>query len=146
TQDGDVVYVPQDGNVNVVLGGLAARGIERAMLQRHVDGDLIKFYGVGDPNQPVDRNFWFRWFYHKDQELSGHPFDEELLQSFATRAAAAIGLEVFGGDAIVTADNQIFLIDINAWPSFALYRDEASTEIAAHLADRFARSYAAKRA
>ena len=27
--------------------------------------------------------------------------------------------------------------DVNAWPSFALYRDEAAERIAAHLALRF---------
>jgi hypothetical protein len=29
------------------------------------------------------------------------------------------------------------LIDVNAWPSFALYREEASAAIAEHLARRF---------
>ena len=146
TQTGDVVFVSELGDVDEVMAEMAGRGIERAMLQRHVDGDLIKFYGVGDPRRPADSDYWFRWFYHKDQNLAGHSFDEQRLQALAARAAAAIGLEVFGGDAIVTPDNQIFLIDINAWPSFALFRDEASEEIAAHLANRFSRTYAAKRA
>jgi len=30
------------------------------------------------------------------------------------------------------------LLDVNAWPSFALYRDEASASIAGYLALRFA--------
>jgi len=29
------------------------------------------------------------------------------------------------------------LIDVNAWPSFALYREEASSAIAEHLSRRF---------
>jgi D-alanine-D-alanine ligase-like ATP-grasp enzyme len=45
-------------------------------------------------------------------------------------AVSALGLEVYGGDAIVTPAGEIFLIDINAWPSFALYREEASLQIA----------------
>ena len=36
------------------------------------------------------------------------------------------GLEVYGGDAIVTAAGELVLLDLNAWPSFALYRDEAA--------------------
>ena len=35
-------------------------------------------------------------------------------------------LEVYGGDAIATADGELVLLDLNAWPSFALYRDEAA--------------------
>jgi hypothetical protein len=31
------------------------------------------------------------------------------------------------------------IIDLNAWPSYALYRDEAAQAIAGYLADRFQR-------
>jgi hypothetical protein len=44
---------------------------------------------------------------------------------------------VYGGDAIATASGELVLLDVNAWPSFALYRDEASAAIAAYLANRF---------
>jgi D-alanine-D-alanine ligase-like ATP-grasp enzyme len=54
------------------------------------------------------------------------------------RAAAALGLEVYGGDAIVTASGRIVLLDLNAWPSFALYREEAAERIAEYLTRRFA--------
>jgi len=45
---------------------------------------------------------------------------------------------VYGGDAIVTPAGEIVLLDVNAWPSFALYREEAAQRIAAHVALRFA--------
>jgi hypothetical protein len=54
------------------------------------------------------------------------------------RAASALWLEVYGGDAIATASGDLVLLDVNAWPSFALYRDEGSASIAAYLALRFA--------
>jgi hypothetical protein len=38
---------------------------------------------------------------------------------------------------IATATGDLVLLDLNAWPSFALYRDEAATVIAAYLAIRF---------
>ena len=41
-------------------------------------------------------------------------------------------------NAIATAGGLV-LLDLNAWPSFALYRDEAAPAIAAHLMRRFAR-------
>ena len=53
------------------------------------------------------------------------------------RAAAALGLEVYGGDVIVTPSGNIVLLDLNAWPSFALYRDEAAVAIASYLSLRF---------
>jgi len=36
------------------------------------------------------------------------------------------------------AGGELVLLDVNAWPSFALYREEAAERIAAHVALRFA--------
>lgn len=138
TQDGDVVFAPTQSEKAQALARMAERGIRQAVLQEHVPGDLIKFYGIGDPGLTQGPAPWFRWFYHKDQNLAGHRFDREALASLVQRAAAAIGLEVYGGDAIATETRALFVIDLNAWPSFALYRDEASERIASYLAVRFA--------
>jgi hypothetical protein len=119
------------------LAGLAARGIEGAVLQPHVPGDLIKFYGIGPGGGADGGPPWFRWFYHKDQRLAGHPFDALALARLVRAAAGALGLEVYGGDAIAGAEGSLQLIDLNAWPSFALYRDEAAPVIASYLALRF---------
>jgi hypothetical protein len=137
TQDGDVVFAPTQSETARALARMAERGIRQAVIQEHVPGDLIKFYGIGDPGLAQGPAPWFRWFYHKEQNLAGHRFDQEALASLAQRAAAAIGLEVYGGDAIATETGALFVIDLNAWPSFALYRDEASERIASYLAVRF---------
>ena len=50
------------------------------------------------------RPSWFQWFYHRDQTLANHPFDAAALEAATARAAAALSLEVYGGDAIVSAD------------------------------------------
>jgi hypothetical protein len=139
TQEGDVILAETEGAVVDALGSLGARGIPRAVLQPHVTGDLIKFYGVGRGADAGRR--WFRWFYHKEQTVAGHPFDPHELGRLARRAAAALGLEVYGGDAIATPDGGLVLLDLNAWPSFALYRDEAAPAIAAYLALRFDGGY-----
>jgi hypothetical protein len=137
TQDGDVVRVAGADALADALGAFAARGIARAVLQPHVAGDLVKFYGVGvaagDAAPP-----WFHWFHHADQQLVGYPVDAPRLARIAARAAAALGLEVYGGDAIVNAQGPT-LLDLNAWPSFARVREEASGVIAAHLARRVER-------
>lgn len=138
TQEGDVVFAETATAVEDALGRLHARGIARAVLQPHVAGDLVKFYGVGPGGGPYGGPAWFRWFYHKDQTLAGHPLDPRQLGRHARRAAGALGLEIYGGDAIATADGGLVLLDLNAWPSFALYRDEAAPVIADYLAQRFA--------
>ncbi|HSE03385.1 MAG TPA: hypothetical protein VLK35_04440 [Methylomirabilota bacterium] len=138
TQDGDVVFAETRETLAAALAGLAARGIEGAVLQPHVSGDLIKFYGIGPGGGGPDGGPpWFRWFYHKDQRLAGHPFDAARLARLVRAAAAALGLEIYGGDAIASADGELQLLDLNAWPSFALYRDEAAPVIASYLALRF---------
>jgi glutathione synthase/RimK-type ligase-like ATP-grasp enzyme len=141
-EEGDVtrVWTPEDAAK--ALGGLARRRISRGVLQTHIGGDLLKFYGIGGRPRSVERGSpprWFRYFHHRGQEVRGYPFDPESLRDLAGRAAAVLGLEVFGGDAIVTPSGDIVLIDLNAWPSFALFREEAAAEIAAYLEERFTR-------
>jgi len=137
TQEGDVVLADSASAVAGALAAMAGRGIARAILQPHIPGDLVKFYGVGRAAcRPAPD--WFRWFYHKDQTLAGHPLDAGRLAGLASAAAAALNLEVYGGDAIATPRGLV-LLDLNAWPSFALYRDEAAPVIASHLVGRFAR-------
>jgi len=137
TQDGDVAFAATGEAVQSALAGLAARGIPRAVLQPHIEGDLIKFYGIGPGGGPHREPAWFRCFYHKDQRVAGHPFDPRRLARLVRQAAGALGLEVYGGDAIATPAGDLVLLDLNAWPSFALYRDEAAATIAGYLTLRF---------
>jgi hypothetical protein len=44
--------------------------------------------------------------------------------------AAAVGLQVYGGDCIVTVDGAWYMIDFNDWPSFSRCREEAAEAIA----------------
>ena len=87
---------------------------------------------------PIDTN-WFEWFYHRDKGMTGYPFKVERLRAVARSAAAALGVEVFGGDAIIRRDGEPVIIDLNAWPSYAKYRDKAAQSIADYLAHRFHR-------
>ncbi len=137
TEAGDVSYAGDEAALAANLARLAERGIVRAVVQDHVPGDLIKFYGVAGVLGETDRPSWFQWFYHRDQTLANHPFSEDALAAATARAAHALGLEVYGGDAIVSPGGAISVIDLNAWPSFALFRPVAATHIARLLAARF---------
>jgi hypothetical protein len=140
TQDGDVVFAVTADAVAAALAGLDERGIRRAIIQPHLDGDLIKFYGIGPVGGSESEPRWFRWFYHKGQAVTGHAFDVKQLSQLIHRAAGSLGLEIYGGDVIARAGGELVLLDLNAWPSFALYRDEAAPVIAEHLAGCFRES------
>jgi hypothetical protein len=128
TQEGDVSLARSAEEAWALMLSFRSRGVTRSVWQEHIEGDLVKLYGVGESGE-----VWFKWFYHKDQNLEGHPFSESELKEAFVSAAKALRLEIFGGDAVVTADGSVYLIDINAWPSFALFRTEASAAIARYI-------------
>ena len=138
TQPSDVIYVASDAGWHEALERFAKRGIPFIVAQEHVEGDLVKFYGVRTAVAALDAN-WFEWFYHRDKGMLGHPFEVSQLRQAAFGAATALGLEIFGGDAVIKADGKPMIIDINAWPSYARYRDRAAQAIADLLTERFGR-------
>jgi hypothetical protein len=138
TQPSDVIYVASETGWREALDRFARRDIPFIIAQEHVAGDLIKFYGVRSETMPVAAN-WFEWFYHRDKGMLGYAFDVSRLREAIFGAAAALGLEIFGGDAVVQEDGKPMIIDINAWPSYARYRDRAAQAIADHLMERFER-------
>jgi hypothetical protein len=128
TQEGDVSLARSAEEAWGIIQALRSRDVTRSVWQEHIEGDLVKLYGVGESGE-----VWFKWFYHKDQELKGHSFAESELKRAFFSAAKALRLEIFGGDAVVTSNGSVYMIDINAWPSFALFRNEASAAIARHI-------------
>jgi hypothetical protein len=128
TQPGDVELIFDRPSLERTLQSLRSRWVEQAVLQEHIHGDLIKFYGV-IPQQ------WFRHFYHKPEEATGYPFSPDGIRETAELAARKLGLQVYGGDIVVT-EKAHYLIDINSWPSFAICREEAAEQIASCLVRR----------
>ena len=59
------------------------------------------------------------------------------LTGAAFHAAEALGVDVFGGDAIIGPDGSATIIDLNAWPSYARFRPAAAAAIAARLTHAF---------
>ena len=126
----DVTYARHPEEVQGMLAEYALRGIDRVVINEHLEGDLIKFYGVAGTS-------FFYWFYPFDNKHSkfgfekingkskGIPFKEEELHDICDRAAKTLQLTVYGGDCIVSPDGAIHIIDFNDWPSFAPCREEA---------------------
>lgn len=117
----DVTLANTDEEELTLLKEFHQRDIREAVLQEHLDGDTVKFYAVNETDL-------FHWYY-----LNGvyhTAFDERRLRDLATASAEAMGLFVYGGDAIIGRDGGVTIIDINDWPSFAPIRDRAAGEIA----------------
>ncbi len=129
TCDRDVVFAKTWGEAGRILSDFSEREITRYVVQPHIDGDLVKFYGAGPGH-------WFTWFYHDPIRAKRHAFEVEKLSRQAAAGARALELEVFGGDAIISHDGRITLLDLNSWPSFALVRREAAVQISWHLQNR----------
>jgi hypothetical protein len=138
TEAHDVMYAASEVGWREALHGFAKRGIPYVVVQEHVPGDLVKFYGARNTTAPIDAN-WFEWFYHRDKGMLGYSFEALGLRRAAFGAAAALGLEVFGGDAIIRADGEPVVVDVNAWPSYARCRERAAHAIADLLTERFQR-------
>jgi glutathione synthase/RimK-type ligase-like ATP-grasp enzyme len=116
----DVTLVYSQNELDTTLEEFYKRGINKTVIQEHLSGDTIKFYGV------LGSGF-FHWYY-----LNGHDyvvFDLDELKNLAFRSAEVLGLDVFGGDVIVSPQGTLSIIDINDWPSFAPIRDEAAKNI-----------------
>jgi glutathione synthase/RimK-type ligase-like ATP-grasp enzyme len=129
TQEGDVRLIYDRFALEKALDEFRARWIKRAVIQEHIIGDLIKFYGIR-------KRGWFRYFYHKPDQVTGYPFSPEEIRKTGELTATKLGLDIYGGDIVVT-DKGHYLIDINSWPSFAVCRQEAAEEIASFLIEQY---------
>jgi len=131
----DVTFVQTEEEASSVLQSFSNRGIKLAVLNEHLEGDLIKFYGVAEDN-------FFYWFYPSptinskfgleaiNGEASGYPFSVEELKADCEKAAEKMGLSVYGGDCVVSPTGEIRIIDFNDWPSFGPCSDQAAEAIA----------------
>lgn len=117
----DVTLASSPDEASTLLREFRARDIRQAVLQEHLEGDTVKFYAVRGSDL-------FHWYYLNGVRKT--PFRAEDLRGLASAAAEALGLHVYGGDAIVGGDASLTIIDINDWPSFAPVREDASRAIA----------------
>ena len=114
----DVTYVRNPEEAKSILKEYAIRGIPNAVINEHLVGDLVKFYGVTGTG-------FFYWFY-----------PSRILNSkVCDQAAKVLNVHIYGGDCIVAEDGTARIIDFNDWPSFAPCRNEAAPNIAQRIWD-----------
>lgn len=131
----DVTYARNIVEAKSILQEFAFRDIPNAVINEHLVGDLVKFYGVGDTD-------FFYWFYPFDLSLTKFgleavngsakefPFNVEALKKACDKAGAVLNVKIYGGDCVVDSNGDFKIIDFNDWPSFAPCRDEAAPYIA----------------
>lgn len=134
----DVTYVRNREEAKSILKEYAIRGIPTAVINEHLVGDLVKFYGVTGTD-------FFYWFYPSNQHHSkfglevingtakGIPFNQDYMQQICNEAARVLNIHIYGGDCIVSEEGEIRIIDFNDWPSFAPCREEAAPYIAGRI-------------
>jgi len=125
TEADDVMRIDGPGAAREALTALGRRGVATALVQRHVDGDVFKFYAV--------RGRFFTAFPPADDSRPLTAAETAAMRALAEAGAAALELEVFGGDCVRGADGELWLVDVNDWPSYARCRSDASAAIAAYL-------------
>ncbi len=129
----DTAYIETEEELQRALKALEGKGVGNWLLQRHVVGDLVKFYGVEGTD-------FFHWAYpdmsHSklglevlNGETQGYAFDPTEMKALADRAARALGVPVYGGDCIVSPQGRLHFIDFNDWPSYYCCRDKAAEAI-----------------
>lgn len=131
----DVQFAPTRMEAEIIRGGMLREGAGSVMVEAHVQGDLVKFYGVAGTD-------FFHYRYpgddgrskFGDEKRNGkphhYPFSLDELRHHVARMAEAVGVDVYGGDCIVGQDGRITFIDFNDWPSFSYCKDEAAKAIA----------------
>ena len=124
----DVSYVRSAHEAQDVLQEYFLRGFKRAVISRHLPGQLVKFYGVAG----TSFFHWFRPFDPEDAKMQKEEMKrtEEQLKAICTKAARELNIMVYGGECIQADDGSLSIIDFNDWPSFSACRTEAASSIA----------------
>jgi hypothetical protein len=114
--------------------GFSERGMKECVLQAHERGWLVKFYGVRgfglvDCYAATEKEGKFGLERYNDQPDQAY-VDMEALTDAANRVSDLLGVDVYGGDAVVGEEGKITIIDFNDWPSFRTCTAGAAQKIA----------------
>lgn len=131
----DVTFARSIEEAADIVKEFALRGIPLAVINEHLEGDLVKFYGV------ANTSFFYK-FYPFDlshskfglEEINGIAqqvfYSREALKKVCDKAGDILNVQVYGGDCVVAKDGSFKIIDFNDWPSFAPCREKAAPKIA----------------
>ncbi len=112
-----------------------AEGITSFSMENHVAGTQVKFYGVDGtdfsrcccPENDTDADRLREIVRNTQIEYNTI---ESYVFSRVSLVAKALGMAVYGGDAVISDDGFIYIFDFNDFPSFGMFADEAVGYIA----------------
>lgn len=133
----DVVFVNSQNDFLMNIAQFRKRKIEKVILQKHISGEIIKFYGVGD------KFFKFRPVGQSDYQGNATKISAslqnttegkeiEIVADYSSiikrsfNVAKSLDLDIYGGDFILSKDGTVNYIDFNDWPSFRTCVNEAA--------------------
>ena len=140
---GDVRFIGDEQAWAEAVTDFSARAVSEALALEHVQGDVVKFYGVEGTSffyaSVVSATTGYSKFglERHNGEPHHYAYNAEALRQAANVAARALGLTIYGGDAIVSPDGHFYIIDFNDWPSFAACRKVAAKAIAERIESAF---------
>ena len=135
----DLCFVQTQEEADRCIGRLKSECVRDIVVSRHIEGELVKCYAVQEDGhllffhcfRPQECGYSkFGMAEQHNDRLPDVQVDEMHLRSLAQKIGMAVGLQVFGFDAILQPDGQLVVIDVNDWPSFSICRDEAAEAIA----------------
>lgn len=136
----DIILCKTEDEACEAIEQMKRRGIKSWIRQAHIPGDLVKFYGVSNHEQPAASLFSFSYptdtghskfgLEQANGKAKHFPFEVEALQREAEKISRLTGVVAYGGDAVVKEDGSFFIIDFNDWPTFSSCREAAARAIA----------------
>lgn len=126
----DVVFCKDLTSLNRAVEGLNQRGIEKVLICEHIVGRLVKLYRIsGTP--------FCEYFIPSEDKFGGNlqqttytpDLDRAKLVSLSDKVAKVLDLEVFGMDIIENEKGECYIIDVNDFPSFSNYSQQAAKNI-----------------
>jgi len=139
----DVAFISSEKDFEAYRQESESRHDISTIAEEHIEGDLIKFYGVGE-------GFFYYYYPTSDQSFRGKfnnesvngaphniSFDKDELRRLCRLASGVIGLPVYGGDAVIDRDGNIYIVDFNDFPSFGACRKMAAKAIVDYIETKY---------
>lgn len=141
-QESDIHFIDDDNSRREAFEDFRRRGISKYILEKHLAGDVLKFYGVAGTKffhcyYPTGQNGFSKFGMERINGVAqGYVFNRRQARQQVDELAGKMRVPVYGGDAIVSPEGVFHIIDFNDWPSYSSCLLEASQAIAALIAEK----------
>lgn len=126
----DVVFCKDYASMERAIEVLNRKGIDKVLVCEHIVGRLVKLYRIsGTPFCKCVLPQEDKFGQSLQQSANVPDLDGERLVSLFDEVAKVLDLDVFGMDIIETDKGELYIIDVNDFPSFSKYSRKAAESI-----------------